>query len=235
VNIKTLCDICDAIPELWGMVEIKTQEMFQRQLWSYTLDFFRGDITDNDFENSFFAAIENQLSKAWNEGADEVGVLPEDYTDEDKAILDAIIADEKEYVTGLGVAVIDARDKVKDPENITNEERQAFSSEFQSRIEIWSSRYTDVNNQAKLQFGGKEKLVWTLGATEEHCESCAALNGIVAYADEWVEAGIMPQSPPNQALACGGWRCDCSLNATNARRTRDALEEIRNIAVSGNV
>jgi len=228
-------DVSIHLERLARNIAVKTLEMYQRQLWSYALDFFRGDILDAEFESLFFSAIETQLAKAWNEGADEVGVLPEDYTDEDNAIIDGIIADEQSYVTDLGVAILDAIEALVDPKNITKEELDAFRSEFGARVDIWTNRYTDVNNQAKLHFGGKEKLVWHLGATEEHCESCSALNGIVAYADEWNEAGVHPQGPPNGALECGGWHCDCSLDTTNERRTRDAFGIITDIAVSGNV
>jgi hypothetical protein len=216
-------------------IAAKTQEMFQRQLWSYALDFFRGDMSDAEFEQSFFDAISGQLTKAWNEGADEVGVLPEDYTDEDNAIIDGIIADEQSYVTNIGVDILDAIEAREVPGKITPEELNAFRSEFGARIDMWANRYTDVNNQAKLHFGGKEKLVWHLGATEKHCDSCSRLDGIVAYADEWNEAGIRPQSPPNSALICSGWNCDCSLDTTNERRTRDALGILMDIATSGNV
>jgi len=77
--------------------------------------------------------------------------------------------------------------------------------------------------------------VWVIGETEVSCSTCLALNGIVAYASEWEESGVHPQGPQNGALACGGWNCDCSLDTTNARRTRDALGRIMDIAVSGNV
>ena len=223
------------LKRLAKVIAVKTLEMYQRQLWSYALDFFRGDISDAEFESAFFAAIEGQLTKAWNEGADEVGVLPEDYTDEDNAIIDGIITDEQSYVTDLGVAILDAKEALVDPAKITDAELNAFRSEFGARVDIWSNRYTDVNNQAKLHFGGKEKLVWHLGGTEEHCESCLALSGIVAYAEEWEEAGVHPQGPPNGAISCGGWHCDCTLDTTNERRTRGALGMILDIAVSGNV
>jgi len=117
-------------------VAIKTLEMYQRQLWSYALDFFRGEISDIEFEDSFFSAIEGQLTKAWNEGADEVGVLPEDYTDEDNAIIEGIIADEQSYIDNLGVAILDAKEALVDPSKITDAELNAFRSEFGARIDM---------------------------------------------------------------------------------------------------
>ena len=65
-----------------------------------------------------------------------------------------------------------------------------------------------------------------MGATEEHCATCAALDGLVAYAVDWERSGVKPQNPPNGALECGGWRCDCSLVPTKERATNNAFDEI---------
>ena len=99
---------------------------------------------------------------------------------------------------------------------------------------MWAHRYTDVVNQAKVWFGKRKKvkLKWEMGATEEHCATCAALNGIVAYAEDWERSGIHPQNPPNQALECGGWRCDCALVPTTERATNNALERIQDIVIA---
>ena len=97
-----------------------------------------------------------------------------------------------------------------------------------ARASLWANRYNEAYNEAAAlitaQTGGK--LVWNLGATEQHCGSCGALDGIVAYATEWELAGVHPQGAPNAALECGGWRCDCSLTPTNERKTRNAWNRI---------
>jgi hypothetical protein len=99
-----------------------------------------------------------------------------------------------------------------------------------ARAELWANRYTDTVNIAILTTK-EQKLVWNLGATEEHCETCAALNGIVAWASEWELANVHPQSPPNDLLECGGWKCDCSLEPTEKRRSPKALTTLLDIAV----
>lgn len=99
-----------------------------------------------------------------------------------------------------------------------------------SRASLWANRWNEAYNQAvhliQLQMGGKE--VWRLGATEQHCPTCSALDGIVAYASEWEQLGVHPQQGPNDLLVCGGWRCDCSLSPTNQRRSPKAFESILN-------
>jgi hypothetical protein len=214
-----------SIAELYAAA--KTEGAYNRHLWEACLDLFRGDSDAFGFVDSFVENISEQMRRAWNEGARSVGVEPEDMTDEDLDYLQAIIDSENEFVLGLGEAVEEARDS-----GMTLDQ---FRQQFRARVDVWSNRYKDTANEAKLYFGGKERLEWRLGATEQHCTTCARLNGIVAYAEEWAESGLQPQSPPNDLLECGGWRCDCSLEPTDRRRSRDALGTLLDIAVSGNV
>jgi hypothetical protein len=146
-------------------------------------------------------------------------------TDDDRAELKAIIDGEYDQVIKLAEAIMESRSGTLDE----------FRQKFRSRIDLWVNRYTDVIGRARVYFGGKTRLKWTLGKTEEHCETCAALNGIVAFASEWELAGIKPQSPPNEMLACGGWNCDCSLEVTDQRRSPNALDTLMNIATAAHL
>jgi hypothetical protein len=229
--INKACDrAVELVPEVKAHLSDKALEVlksigtYDRQLWKYCLALYRtGD--GGTFLNQFIAAISNQITRAWNEGAREVGVEPEEMTDTDKAELKAVIDSEYDHVLDLGEAIIMSR-------NGTMEE---FRQQFRPRVDLWVARYNDAANRAKVYFGGRQRLVWTLGATEEHCETCAALNGIVAFADEWEQSGIRPQSPPNEILACGGWQCDCSLELTDKRRSPDALGRLMDIATAANI
>lgn len=99
------------------------------------------------------------------------------------------------------------------------------------RAELWAQRWTEAYNRATALIvevnGGR--LQWKLGATETHCTTCAALDGIVAYAREWNELGVHPQGAPNNLIECGGWKCDCVLKPTDRRRSPKAFETIMNI------
>lgn len=96
------------------------------------------------------------------------------------------------------------------------------------RVPLWANRYNEAVSRANMtiqaQLGGR--LMWKLGATEEHCATCAALNGIVAFATEWELSGVRPQSAPNERLECRGFRCDCSLEPTEKRRSPKAWDRI---------
>lgn len=221
-----LYTILDAIPALWRLVEIKTEEMFLRQLRTYCLQLFRGELGEFAWIDDMSTTIADQMGKAWREGARAVEVEPSEFTDEDIEELDKIIRSEYNYVLNLGSDILALR--------LMGGTLEEYRNKFASRIEVWAHRYTDVVNQAKVWFGKrkKAKLKWQIGETEEHCATCAALNGIVAYAEDWERSGIHPQNPPNQALECGGWRCDCALVPTTERATNNALERIQDIVIA---
>ena len=108
-----------------------------------------------------------------------------------------------------------------------------------ARADLWAGRYQDAYNDATIyiteQTGGR--MVWRLGATEQHCPLCSAYDGIVAFASEWSAAGIQPQNAPNAALTgqyngdrgCEGWRCDCEIKPTTDKRTRRAYDKLLGI------
>lgn len=208
-----------------GMDAVKTIGAFQRQLWSAALDFFRGDTDAFQFIDDYVYAIDNQLSRAWREGAREVDVDPRDFTDDDLAKLDGIIQDQHEYILGLATDIENAR--------IAGYTLDEFRTGFRSRVDLWVNRYSETVNAAKIWFGGRTKLEWVLGKTEQHCSTCSKLNGIVAYASEWQASGFQPQAAPNAMLECEGWRCDCELKPTDKRRSPKALETLMNIAGTG--
>jgi len=204
---------------------VKTLAAFDRQLWSYSLDLFRGG-DSGAFVDGFASSISNQLRRAWREGAGAVGVAPADMSEDDIAHLQATIDNEHNYVLDLAQAIEDA--------GKSGETLDQFRTQFRPRIELWSNRYTEVVNDAKVWFGDKQRLKWVYGDTE-HCDTCASLNGIVAYASEWKQSGLRPQNPPNDLLECGGWRCQCKLETTTDKRSPDALGTLMDIATGGNV
>lgn len=103
-----------------------------------------------------------------------------------------------------------------------------------ARAQLWAQRWIEAYNNAVrlIATANGEKLMWILGATEEHCPECAGLNGKVMYAREWDDIGVKPQNAPNDALTCGGWRCDCSLVPTDARRTPNAYGRIEEMLMA---
>ena len=204
----------------------KTYAQYRARLWNAISRLYDGG-RDAALVSTFVRAIDSQLTEAWNKGAADVGVQPDEMTQDDFVILEAIINNETEFIQRLAESVVNAREM-----EMTRED---FDKQYQARVDLWANRYNETVNRARMQFGSKERFEWTLGATEEHCTSCAALNGIVAFGREWESARMHPQMPPNDLLECGGWRCDCQLKPTKKRRTSRALDRITEIALVGRV
>lgn len=196
---------------------IKTVGSYTLHIWQDMREYFHQEQDAFEFIDSLTAEITNQYTRAWNEGARAAGVDPRDMADPDLAHLDDMIRAEFNFVLGLAEDIDNARYR-----EMTDQE---FADAFKGRADLWANRYTEVKNEAVVWFS-REKLVWILGATEQHCSTCARLNGVVAYADEWYASGLRPQNAPNERLECGGWRCDCRLEPTDKRKTRGGIPSV---------
>jgi hypothetical protein len=181
-------------------------------------------LTGENFGVDFSAAVEQGLTDAFRAGLRENDVTE---LDEDmQAALDAVIAEERSHIPDLAYYLTQTAGMADTMGQAMNDAR--------ARLDMWINRYQDVYNQAVLMGADERtKLKWVLGATEEHCQSCSQLDGIVAYAREWDEAQIHPQGPPNAVLYCGGWKCDCSLIPTDERKTRGAVDILDRIRQEG--
>ncbi len=197
----------------------KTYSYYVDTIKGYVRDLYRGDIEEGDFITDMASLIEQQLTRAWHEGMRENDLDPEeDMEPEWQTMLDDFILNEYDYVDGFAADIVAARDE------------QLPWEPLLSRADIWANRYNDVVTAAVVATGN-QKLIWVFGDTD-HCGTCERLNGIVAWAEEWDEAGVVPQNPPNGNLECGGWRCACTLIPTTTRHTRNALDAIQG-ALSG--
>ena len=208
---------------LKDIAALKSMEQMMTAITNDVHALYSRAMSRRDFVRDMSTVITNQLTEAWNTGADELMVLAEDMTPDDLVYLQEIVDNEISYLSGLADDVQQAQS-----------DREGWE-QFSTRLDIWGNRYNDVVNRARQYFGQQERMVWNLGSTEVHCDSCAALNGIVAFGWEWEQSGVHPQQPPNGAISCGGWQCDCSITPTSNRRTAGALGRIMDIAVSGNV
>lgn len=178
-----------------------------------------GNRVGGNFIDIMANLISGQLTQAYRQAFEDEGftdfLLPP-YLEES---LQSMILDQYDYVDGYYRDIIDARIEKKPIDPLL------------ARASLWANRWTEAYNEAvhliMLNEGGNE--MWVLGQTEEHCETCSRLNGIVARASEWEKLGVRPQSAPNDMLACGGWNCDCSRVPTDKRRSPRAFDTILNI------
>ena len=203
----------------------KTADAYELHVWSYMREFFTGGVDAFGFIDLMAAEIDNQLWRGWREGAESVGVYPEDFEDIDNAVIESSIGNEQDYLDGIAgdIEAFIAEGGHTDAE---------FNAAFRQRAVLWARGYQLAVDKAVLHFGGKDKLEWVLGDSEESCATCLALNGIVAWAQEWNEAAVVPGG---NMLACGGWQCHCTLEPTDKRRTSGALGKLLDIMTAASV
>jgi hypothetical protein len=188
---------------------IKTLGYFTKVIERLIRDEYNGDISENEFVDAMADLVAGQLRRAWYEGMRENGWEPQDQRPEWESVLQTEITQEYNFVDRFAADVWEAR--VRDDED--NTPRQRLQGLY-ARGALWVNRYTEVVNLAVLTTAVKEdRLVWRFGKTEQHCETCATLNGWVATISEWEMSGWKPQS---RQLECGGWHCDCRFETTNA-------------------
>lgn len=199
-----------------GLDETKTYDYFLSNIERLIRSVYAGNL-GGEFVDIMASLISGQLTQAfeqaWKDEGDG-GDLPDFLT----SPLEDMILGQYEHVDQFYRDIVDARvdETPIDP--------------LLARAPLWAQRWTEAYNTAVAliikEFGGN--MIWELGETEEHCESCAALNSIVARASEWDELGVHPQGAPNSVLVCGGWHCDCRLSPTDKRRSPDAYGRIMN-------
>lgn len=169
-----------------------------RRLWL-------GESTVFDFFDTMNFAITRHLRIAWKEGAASCGINEDELTNQEIAARDSFINSQFPYLLGFGDSI---------EEN--NKSSGAKLEPHLQRAELWIGRYSEAREKAKTMACGDQKLQWVVGPTE-HCEDCARLNGRVYRASVWERYGLRPQS---RDLACGGWRCQCTLVPTSEPATR---------------
>lgn len=176
-----------------------------RALWLGVMSF------DQAFE-AMMTTIRRGFNMAWQEGAKECAVLPEEYTPAERVELETRIFGQFDYIAGV-LEFIEANSK----------ENGGAWGTVSARVSLWANRYREAKAKAKTMACGDKKLVWRLGKTEQHCKSCLKLNSKVKRASQWDAANIRPQHPD---LECGGWRCDCSLEQTDEPMSKGPLPRI---------
>ena len=199
-------DLLDTVSNL------KTVVFYKQALQRAIRDLYRtGDL--GAYIDRHATLIEEQFTRAWNEGVRAVDLDPKDMTDEEKQALQDEIDKEEDFVLDFADEIMVAR-----------ENKTGFDP-FTNRAQTWANKYNDIVNKAKLMADKDQKLEWVLGEAE-HCKSCLRLSGIVKRASQWAKAGVQPQNPPNEKLECNGFNCKCKLSPTNKQVNKGRLPRL---------
>jgi hypothetical protein len=192
-----------------------TIDQFQAGIRASVRGLWIGALSREQFIDSMTKIIQKELWNAWIDGITTCGLVIGDLENEDMMIIGNEIIDQLSYIDGFADDIV-----------VNNKFYGGKLQPILDRSDMWINRYNSVMHLAQVTVCGDEKYKWNLGATEEHCESCLSLNGIVKRASIWKNAGISPQNAPNDKLECGGWRCDCSLDRTSEPSTPGPLPSL---------
>jgi len=166
-----------------------------RALWS-------GEWDREQFNAAMLTSIDRGYNAAWLEGAEPYGIRAiDELTSEERAQLNSAILVALQSAPGFADAIIAG-----------SKENGGKLTPLLTRAKLWCERYAQVQGTAGTMAAGNRAMMWVLGQAE-HCPSCLKLAGKVKRASYWVEHGILPRDP-NTGLACGGFRCQCSLEPT---------------------
>lgn len=176
-----------------------------RALWLGLLDM-------DQFFDSMDTTIRNGIVAAWNEGAREVGVQPNELTPQERIAQQGMIISERSRIFEFG-EFIEANSKAN---------KGLLRTSF-ARAEAWILRAQDAKNRGVLSAKNDPKLKWIFDPAKENCRTCAALNGKIKRQSFWQRVGVRPQNPPNPLIECEGWRCGCQLVPTDEPLSRGRL------------
>jgi hypothetical protein len=158
-----------------------------RALWT-------GRVNRAGFGDAMFSAIERHLEIAWQEGAAECGVRPDERTDEEQAVLNKFIDAQIAFVPKFGLFI---QENSKDAGGLL---RTSLN-----RLPPWINRYEEAKELAQETACADTKFQWFLGETIEHCRTCLKLNGRVMRASQWAKLDVHPQDTRPGKLECRGF------------------------------
>lgn len=181
-------------------VEAVTRQ-FCARLRKLIHDFWRDNELDPniDLNTELRALVEYHVSAAYFEGLQAGGVSPEDFDADMSAEADTLVLTQLEYVPDFMHAIEDA---------LGDKGKQAA---VMVRAELWCNSVAAAGQQGLNAARGAEMVIWRLGATEEHCDTCAWLDGQRHRRRWFTKHGYIPRQPGSETLECGGWNCDCEL------------------------
>lgn len=122
-----------------------------RALWNGTWDEFQ-------FYGEMLTTLRRNLTQAFQEGAASCGIRPNEYSDEERARLEAEIANEVSRLDPLTDFIV-ANSRANGGKLAT----------VYARLELWTNAYTRVKNVAQTLACGDIKLKWHMNPLKEHC------------------------------------------------------------------
>jgi hypothetical protein len=192
-------------------------EQYKRSLRSAVRGLWSGALDEFDAYEVMQTAIRSGFTRAWNSGAAECGIKPDELSPEETKALNDAILEEYAYIDGFLGAI--EKGSRKNKEKLTP---------LYTRTELWLKRFLDIQNRAKAMACEDQKLAWRLGEAE-HCCSCLKLANRVKRASFWREAGVRPQHESLHCMKSAGGPsvCKCRFEVTDEPLSKGPLPNWR--------
>ena len=185
-----------------------TLASYQLSIRAAVRGLWNGALTEGGFIDTMTSATERGLEQAWQEGAAECGIGPEDRSKEEKTALRLLKNRNLGSIKSFGTA-ISVRSKA---------EGEKLGPHL-TRASMWVNRYSEAKNQARAMACADQKFAWRLGNTD-HCSTCLKMADKVKRASQWAKADVRPQ---HSSLECKGYRCQCEFQPTDAPLSRGRI------------
>ncbi len=173
-----------------------------RGLWSGAGDGFW-------FLDSMLITLRSHLTKAWNEGAAEVGIKPDEMTVQETSARENFINGQFSHLT-----------KFMDAISAGSKANKGLLRVQLKRSQMWAARWDEAKRLGRMMAAADAKQLWVLGRTKVHCSTCGKMSGKVKRSSQFLAHGVLPQT---RALECGGWRCLCQLVPTDLPMSKGRL------------
>ena len=191
---------------------------YSADLNSMVLDVLDGSASKGDGAKAHKSFIKRDARDAYLEGMADGGIEdPEaEITAEEEAAVKAWIGEQLGYVGDFWQAVADAA-KLRPafgPGTAREDLLATYNAavrDISARQILWESALRELAGMGKAAALANMMVTWRLGATEQHCKTCAKLDGKRARLKWFTDNGYIPQQNDSETLDCGGWRCQCVL------------------------
>lgn len=199
---KTLAD---------DIVGIKTEAAFARSIRSAVRGLWSDALMPPEFDSALLSAITRGFDQAWTEGAAECGISREDRSEDEQLRLNTEVAGQVPYIAGFRQAIVGG-----------SKANGGKLAPLLARAELWIHQYGVIRTTAKTMACADQKMLWQIGATFDHCDTCLFYENKVYRMSVWKKyLEPLDLLPKGRGLACGGiWHCDCDLVPTDRPVTK---------------
>jgi len=179
------------------------QAEYSDKLYSYMAEYLQGSRSVVIDRNLYNRAINDAFTFAFVAGWADAGASG------------PITADAQSWLNGrIGQEVSFAATLFSDLKALRADDSIPMADKL-SAAQMHAQAYTvtlvGVYAQGKMMGEPERDGRWELGATEEHCDTCAMLNGKTHPMSWYIQNDYIPQQAGSATLDCGGWKCDCTI------------------------